>query len=418
MLNGRGCCRTRCGVVRPHSLNSLRRLTPSEKAILARRTCNPLNPKLTRRILSELVARPSVNPGADAGGTKQGEACVASWVVDYLRSIGADVETSELSPGRPNVIAIFDTVKKASKTVAFVPHLDTVGVNGMTIPPFEISASRGRLHGRGASDTKGPTAALFSALDQWSRSKGRSKTTVRWMVVATAGEEQGSLGAEFLCKNGLKADFAIALEPTDLRVVTAAKGVLRVRISLTGLSAHGSTPQKGINAIIGMMPLISQIQGNLCRRLALREHDVLGKATVNLGSIAGGGELNIVPDRCTIGLDFRTHPGCTGAAILQWLSSAASANAPGARIEVIRNQPAFIADRGGEWARRLRGVANGWATADWFCDANILSKFGIPAVAFGPGSIEQAHTRDEFISEQSLDHGARAFLQVLLSHSS
>jgi acetylornithine deacetylase/succinyl-diaminopimelate desuccinylase-like protein len=164
-----------------------------------------------------------------------------------------------------------------------------------------------------------------------------------------------------------------------------------------------------------MMPLISQIRGNLARRLALRKHDVLGEATVNLGSIAGGVELNVVPDRCTIGLDLRTHDGCTAASILEWLDAAISASAPGAHVDIIRNQPAFITDRRCEWARRLRCAARGWATADWFCDANVFSRYGIPAVAFGPGSIAQAHTGDEFISEDNLELGARAFLQILQS---
>jgi len=191
--------------------------------------------------------------------------------------------------------------------------------------------------------------------------------------------------------------------------------VLRVRITTTGRSAHGSSPQEGVNAIYRMMPLLSQIQGDFSRRLALREHDLLGNATVNLGSIDGGGEINIVPDRCAIGLDIRTHDRCKAALVLRWLNAAIARNARGAHMEIIRNQPAFITDRGGEWARIVRRAARGWATADWYCDANIFSGFGIPAVAFGPGSIEQAHTSDEFISERNLELGARAFLQLLQS---
>jgi acetylornithine deacetylase/succinyl-diaminopimelate desuccinylase-like protein len=374
-----------------------------------------LNPKLARRILSELVSLPSVHPEADCGGTRPGEALAGAWVASYLAKLGADVETRELSPGRPNIVAVFDTVRKPRKTVVFAPHLDTVGVQGMTVPPFQLTAKGGRLYGRGACDTKGPTAALFSALDHWSRSKERSRTDVRWMVAATAGEEQGSLGAEFLCKAGFKADFGIALEPTDLRVVTAAKGVLRVRITVTGRAAHGSAPQRGINAVYGMMPLISEIRGNFSRSLAASRHPVLGRATVNLGSIAGGGELNIVPASCTIGLDIRTHPGCTGASILKMLRAAISASALPVRMEVVRNRPAFVTERQGEWPRRIRGAANGWATADWFCDANVFSSHGIPAVAFGPGSIDQAHTKDEFILERDLNLGARSFLEILLS---
>jgi acetylornithine deacetylase/succinyl-diaminopimelate desuccinylase-like protein len=374
-----------------------------------------LNPKLARRILSELVSLPSVHPDAYSGGTKPGEALAGAWVASYLAKLGADVETRELSPGRPNVVAVFDTVKKPRKTVVFAPHLDTVGVQGMTVPPFRLTAKGGRLYGRGACDTKGPTAALFSALDHWSRSKERSRTNVRWMVAATAGEEQGSLGAEFLCREKFKADFAIALEPTNLRVVTGAKGVLRVRITVTGRAAHGSAPQRGINAVYGMMPLISEIRGNFSRSLAASKHPVLGRATVNLGSIVGGGELNIVPAHCTIGLDIRTHPGCTGASVLRKLRTAVSALARPASMEIVCDRPAFVTEREGEWPKRIRRAAKGWATADWFCDANVFSSRGIPAVAFGPGSIDQAHTKDEFILERDLNLGAQSFLGILLA---
>ena len=374
-----------------------------------------MNPKLARRILSELVSLPSVHPDAHTGGTRPGEALVGAWVASHLAKLGADVETRELSPGRPNIVAVFDTVGKPKRTVMFAPHLDTVGVLGMTVPPFRLTAKGGRLYGRGACDTKGPTAALFSALEHWSRSKERSRTNVRWVVAATAGEEQGSLGAEFLCEKGLKADFGIALEPTNLRVVTAAKGILRVKITLTGRAAHGSAPQRGINAVYGMMPLISEIRGGFSRGLASAAHPVLGRATVNLGSIIGSGELNVVPARCTIGLDIRTHPACTGSSILRMLRTAISNFARTASIEVICNRPAFVTEREGEWTRRVRRAAKGWATADWFCDANVFNSHGIPSVAFGPGSIDQAHTKDEFMVERDLDLGAESFLKILLS---
>jgi acetylornithine deacetylase len=153
----------------------------------------------------------------------------------------------------------------------------------------------------------------------------------------------------------------------------------------------------------------------MSRWLASCEHPVLGRATVNLGNIAGGGELNIVPARCSIGLDFRTHPACTGAAILARLRAAISAHARKASMDIVCNRPSFVADRGGEWPKRLRREGGGWARADWFCDANMFNAYGIPAVAFGPGKIEQAHTKDEFISEGDLNAGARSFLGILQS---
>jgi acetylornithine deacetylase/succinyl-diaminopimelate desuccinylase-like protein len=373
--------------------------------------------KLTRRILAELVALPSVHPEADAGGTKSGEAAMGAWTEAFLAKLGADVESREIAPGRPNVIALFEPSRRARRTVLFAPHLDTVGVRGMTVPPFRLSARGGRLFGRGSCDTKGPTAALFSALHHWSRSRGCRQTDVRWGVVATAGEEQGSLGAEFLCKRKLKADFAIALEPTDLKVVVAAKGVLRVRITAPGRAAHAAKPHRGINAIYRMMPLMDEIRGPIAARLAARVHPVLGRATVNLATISGGGELNVVPSSCTVGLDFRTHPGCTGQEIRAMLARAIAARCPKATMEIVRDRASFVANRENEWAKRVRGVSKGWATADWFCDANIFNQFGIPAVAFGPGSIEQAHTKDEFIAERVLVEGTRAFARLLSDRS-
>jgi acetylornithine deacetylase/succinyl-diaminopimelate desuccinylase-like protein len=339
---------------------------------------------------------------------------MAEWVAAFFTKLGADVEKRDISPGRPNVLAVFEArATKAARTVIFAPHLDTVGVTGMTVPAFQLTSRGGRLYGRGACDTKGPTAALFSALHYWSKSKQRLRSGVRWMVAATAGEEQGSLGAEFLCKRRLSADFAIVLEPTGLRVVYAAKGVLRARVAASGRAAHASAPHRGLNAIYRLMPLMEEIRGPLAGQLAARVHPVLGAATVNLASVHGGKELNVVPASCAIGLDFRTHPGCTGDDVIAMLDAAVSTRCPGARIEILRNRASFVADRKNGWAARVRRSSKGWATADWFCDANIFNQFGIPAIAFGPGSIEQAHTKNEYIEERSLAEGARAFWRIL-----
>ena len=80
-----------------------------------------------------------------------------------------------------------------------------------------------------------------------------------------------------------------------------------------------------------------------------------------------------------------------------------------------REGPSFVTDRNESWAKRLRAAGRGWAAADWFCDANIFAGHGIPAVAFGPGSIAQAHTKDEYILARELDAGADAFLKFIVS---
>lgn len=366
-----------------------------------------------RKILQELVAIPSVHPEADGAGTVPGEAAMAAWMSDHLRRLGADVALSELSPGRPSVVAIFEPARPARATVAFAPHLDTVGVRGMTVPAFKLTEQAGRLYGRGSCDTKGPTAALLAALGKWVRSRPAHTNNIRWIVAATAGEEQGSLGAQALVANGFTADFAVALEPTELRVVTAAKGILRVWIDVPGRAAHGAKPDRGDNAVYRALPLLRWLQEDLGPTLAGKKNPVLGGCSVNVGIVQGGGEMNLVPALCRIGLDIRVHPDFPGNKVLRLLRTAIAQHAPRAKLSLHREGPAFITSRTDPWARRLRVAGRGWAAADWFCDANIFAGSAIPAVAFGPGSIAQAHTRDEFIVARELTAGVAAFTHFL-----
>lgn len=363
-------------------------------------------------LLRDMVAIPSVHPEANPGQTKPGEAAMAEWIAAYLRRLGADVSTRELARGRPNVIGIFEP-SRASATVAFAPHLDTVGVGDMVIPPFQLTSRRGKLHGRGACDTKGPTAALLAGLTRWVKSPARRTSRTRWMVVATAGEEQGSLGAQSLVKTGLHADFLVALEPTDLKVVYAAKGVLRVWIEVPGRAAHGANPERGLNAVYQALPLLAVLRDELAPYLASRRHEVLGGGSLNLGLVQGGQELNIVPSKCRLGLDIRLHPGFPASKALSLLKRLLRRHAPSASLVVHRTGPAFVTDRRLPWAKTLRRAGRGWAVANWFCDANVFAEAGIPSVAFGPGSIAQAHTRDEFILERELAAGTDAFARFL-----
>jgi acetylornithine deacetylase/succinyl-diaminopimelate desuccinylase-like protein len=336
-------------------------------------------------------------------------------VAAYLEKIGAKVRRQEVEPGRANVIATFEPDGDALATVVLAPHLDTVGVAGMTVPPFQLTRKQGRLYGRGSCDTKGPMAALLAAFTAWSRSPDRHSSRVRWVFAATVAEETGGLGAHTLVESGFKADFAIALEPTDLKVVHANKGVLRTWITMQGRAAHGATPKAGLNAINRLLPLAMAIESTLAPRLARKTHPLLGAATVNLGVIAGGRELNIVPDQCRMGLDIRTHPKCTSSDVLRWLRSLQRRHAPGSKLGVFRDGPSYVTSRSQPWAQKLRRCGHGWSVANWFCDANYFAAAGIPAVAFGPGSIAQAHTKDEFITERALREGTAAFLRFLQS---
>ena len=372
-------------------------------------------PSSPAALLAEMVAVPSVNPEGDPGDSVPGEKAYGAWLADRLRALGADVSVHALAPGRPNVIAVFEPSRPAVATVAFVPHLDTVGVAGMTVPPFTLTRRGGRLHARGACDTKGPTAALLSALHRWTRLPATRRPAVRWIVAATSGEEEGGAGARALAEKGFTADFAVALEPTALRVVHAAKGILRVWLETPGRACHGARPERGDNAVYRMLPLALALRDELAPWLASRRHDVLGRASLNLGVLQGGRDINVVPDLCRAGLDIRLHPAVSAEEVLSRLWALVRRHAPRTLLRIHREGPSFVTPRGLPWARTLRAAGRGWAAADWFCDANVLAAAGVPAVAFGPGDIAQAHTRDEFIRASELTAGSEAFLRFLTS---
>jgi len=364
-------------------------------------------PRSLPALLAELVAIPSVSPEGDSGGTVPGEAAIAAYVADLLRAIGADVEIREVEPGRPNVVGRVAARRRHAPTVALVPHLDTVGVSGMSVPPFVATVRQGRLYGRGACDTKGPMAAALWALRASARD-GRARE-INVVFVATMGEEELSAGASALCRSGFKADFAIALEPTGLRVVHAAKGVLRLWAESAGVAAHGATPERGRNAIYGAASFLTACRDRLGPEFARTVHPLLGRASLNVGIIDGGIQLNVVPARCRVGLDIRTHPYLDAREAQRRVARAAT----GMKIKVHRAGPAFVIDRSNPWAASLAAVGRGYMTVPWFSDANVLNAHGIPAVAFGPGSIAQAHTANEFIGLAQLEAGGRALEQFL-----
>lgn len=384
-------------------------------------------PTDVRRLLAELIACPSVTAEGDSGGTVHGEARMGAKLAELLRQLGADVEIHTLAPGRPNVVGIFEPPGRAEATILLAPHLDTVGVAGMTVPPFRLTTRGPRLHGRGACDTKGPTAALLWAFRQWTRSPAARRSKIRWIFAATSGEETGSEGAQYLVDQRIfgpadsaggqaprhRIDFAVALEPTELRVVYAAKGILRVWLETRGRAAHGAKPELGVNAVYHMLPLARWLAEGVAPDLAKRTHPVLGRASLNLGLISGGQGMNLVPDQCRVGLDIRTHPACDGKMALGRVRAAVRSTAPGAGISVLRESPSFVTAQDGPWIGALRRCARGWATADWFCDANIFAGAGIPSAAFGPGHIRQAHTHDEYLLAKELERGAAAFRRFL-----
>lgn len=370
-------------------------------------------PKSPTRLLQDLIAIPSVNPDGDPGCSSTGEQQIGEYVAAFLKKCGAEVDLIPVLPGRPNVVAHFKGVRAAKKkSITFAPHLDTVSVRGMTINPFDPKIYAGKIYGRGASDTKGPMASMLWALKSWSEKHKKTERTIPISFVGLMGEEAGNDGAIHLMKSGFKTEFAIIGEPTDLKIVHAHKGALWFTVETHGKSCHASTPERGKNAILAMMEVIRRLHHDFIPFLHSHYHPHLGKPSFNIGTIQGGSKVNIVPSNCKIECDIRTIPSCGSRAIEKQLKLILK-GIPEVVVKISRSPASLDTPVEHPWIQRLKPFSEGVTTAPWFCDAAVFSHYKTAAIAIGPGSIQQAHTVDEFIQEREFLKGVKMFERFL-----
>ena len=367
-------------------------------------------PHTAVELLQALIRIPSVNPEGDPGTAETGEQVIAEWLAEWLRREfpQARVELREVLPGRPNVVARFADAGGKKPRLLLAPHTDTVSVGGMTIAPFGGELRDGRVWGRGASDTKGSMAAMLWALRE-SRELLPALAHEIWFA-GLCSEEAGQYGARALAEQE-RFDFVIAGEPTGLDAVIAHKGALWLTLTTRGRAVHAAEPARGDNAIYKMADLIRVIRDELPAEIATKEHPLLGRTTVSVGTVNGGSKINIVPDICTAEVDIRHLPG--DETIFERVSQHLRAVCPDVEIADSRSRP-MLTDAAHPMIRLLEKCGSRCIGSPWFSDAGVFSAAGTPSIALGPGSIAQAHTRDEWISVEDLGKGV-AFFRGLLA---
>lgn len=385
----------------------------------------------TEKLLAELIALPSINPAfapaagspASSAGPLYGEQRVADFLAASAAKAGLEIEFLQADaepfagPPRYNLLARLLPKNTLQRTILLAPHLDTVGATDAQLVP---RWKNGRLYGRGACDTKGSVAAMFTALCELAESPARPRAT-ELVFAGLVDEEQAQAGSRALAASGFTADLAIVGEPTQLQAVTAHKGSLWLELETRGRAAHGATPHLGKNAVHEMARVVEVLETDYAAQLRRRKHRLLGAPTVNVGRISGGTQPNIVPAACVIAVDRRTLPGETDAQVTREIAArlrrhqlrakiSNSKLAPAPALETSPNLPLvrqFLASLG---QARPVGV-------DYFCDAAVLAGAGIPSVVFGPGNIAQAHTAEEWISLGQLERAKNLLVRFLKSLS-
>lgn len=404
-------------------------------------------------ILQELVAIPSVNPmGRALGFSEANDPCneiylelrVTSRLQTWFEELKLPFQRQQVAPLRENIIARLDATENARQAPVLLweVHQDTVPVDGMTIDPFRPPATSERIYGRGSCDVKGSMAAMLVALTRLAREPRRECTIV---FACTVNEEHGYTGVKELVKlwqPGAAANViprqpaaAVVAEPTELNVIVAHKGAIRWKATTHGRACHSSNPANGTNAIYLMQPLLAAVETYHAEisRTGL-QHRFCGRPTASLGVITGGVSVNTVPDECSVEIDRRVTPGedpVTArnemiAFIEGFLRDRAPNDPHAAKLldgglthgEPFLKGAPLTDENNGAWGRAVQtaaaqaGLAPQINGVPFGTDAAVISGAGVPAVVFGPGSIQQAHTCDEWIAISQLQQGAEAWFEL------
>jgi acetylornithine deacetylase len=366
-------------------------------------------------LLQQLVAIDSINPDLVPGGA--GEGAIASFVANWLTRAGLEVAIDEPVPGRPNVIGIARG-SGTGRSLMLNAHMDTVGVAGME-RPHEASVIGKRLYGRGAYDMKAGLASIMMAAARAKQLNLRGDL----ILTAVADEEYASIGTASIVKRW-HADAAIVTEPTELDVYIAHKGFTWLEVETTGIAAHGSRPDLGVDAIVKMGKVLVGLEGLDCSLRAHPSHPLLKSGSLHASLIGGGQELSSYPEHCRLSIERRTIPGETQESVEAEIrrifvsiaetdpqfKAALKTTLVREPFEVAEDEPIVQLVRRHAAALLGRQPEIGSSTA-WM-DSALLSTAGIPTVIFGPGG-EGAHAVVEWADLDQLERCSDILLRVI-----
>ncbi|MEM9935079.1 MAG: ArgE/DapE family deacylase [Bacteroidota bacterium] len=374
----------------------------------------------TNELLSELISIASVNPNLSRNGT--GEYKIASFLQSYLQQMGLEVHFQKISDQQANVVGVWKGTG-GGKSLMLNGHLDTVGVEGMEISPFDPVLDKGKMFGRGAIDMKSGVCAQIMAVKLLMDTGISLAGDV--IISCVADEEHMSKGT-FKLLDSFTADAAIVTEPTDLGIVLAHKGFVWQKIRVIGRAAHGSKPDLGVDAIMKAGNILCAIHDFEEQELKKRVHPLLGRASVHASTIEGGTEMSIYPDKCVLELERRTLPGeyiehvhAETENILNELRKRdpqlqveLSSYLERLPLEVDPEHP--IVKSLSKSHKRKLGAAPFQGVTFW-TDAALISQKGIPTVIFGPSG-GGLHAAIEYVEMESVYQTAEILAHTLLDY--
>ena len=367
---------------------------------------------LAVNLTKELLKIESTDPGTY-------ESAIETWIRSWLTQLpDILISEEEVLPGRKNLMAEIPGTTPSSPALIFICHMDTVVVgDGWNVPPFEAAETGDIIYGRGACDMKSGLACCLSAFAHAAYEKERTgrNPLSSLKLICTVDEEDFMRGAEAAIRSGWVTgkDWILDAEPTDGQIQVSHKGRLWYEITVTGRTAHASTPWKGADAIAAMAELIHEIRIPI---QAAPIHPDLGPSTVTFGQIQGGYRPYVVPDACTVWIDFRLAPPLDASAIQKIIAGAekkTEAMMPGISIShkvtgnrpyIVKNPDAPLLKYLKNACRQVTGQSPAVTCFPGYTDTAVIAGnlHNPNCMSYGPGSLENAHQPDEYVSIQDI----------------
>lgn len=367
-------------------------------------------------LTQSLVAIDSRNPDLVPGGP--GEVACAHHLADVLSQWGFAVSVQEIAPNRCNVLARIGPA--GHSPLILNGHLDVVGTEGMVHEPFEPIIRDGKMYGRGSTDMKSGIACMCVAA---ARAATRGALASEIIIAAVCDEEFGSLGTRTLLSDGLRATGAIVTEPTRLAVCPGHRGFAWLRVDVFGHAAHGSRFDLGVDAIRHAGLFLAAIDHMESNVLPTRAHSLLGRPSMHASMISGGTGWSTYPEHCSLTIERRTVPGETGESVkaeFEALCAEITRERASFRAEVTLelyqpasdlaiDAPLTQAVIGALQKESLPAPVEGLSC---WTDAALFNAAGIPALCFGPGDIGLAHSAEEWVTLDDIQHATAVLERV------
>ncbi|MGN1414975.1 MAG: M20 family metallopeptidase [Anaerovoracaceae bacterium] len=375
------------------------------------------------RLTMDMVAIPSYS------FMENQEEAISQYILDFFLEHGFTAYRTEIEPGRYNTVAILEgTERETSPSLMLTGHMDTVPAYDFE-KAFEPWEDAENVYGRGTVDMKGALATAMCAMVEIKESGTRLKGDL--IFCAVADEEEAGIGTRSLIETGPEATYTVVGEPTDLHIALGHKGLEWIEVSFKGKKVHGGAQEEGVNAIMMAGRFLHKLETEYLPKLTQRTHPILGKATLNIGTIDGGDQPSTVADHCSIRLDRRCLTSETIAQVYEELQELID--------QLHREDPRFEAEirdvfdgttlphipfctdvdcpvvKAAENALRASGAEPVLTYFPAWTDAGFIQAgTNSQCIILGPGGVATAHSVHEYISKKQLRMAAEIYQSMAM----